>query len=123
MLDSGFMPPLHPRSSDRNVHGEVCAVATREKTMVLLFMDENYCLHYLLILMHLPVAHKAITSLLQLNTSEICWITFKGGILDMDARWIAVHMLLRNAYGVRTHELHLIIIVLLYVCDLSIAQL
>ena len=46
MLDSGFMSPLHPRSSDRNVHGGGCVVATREKTAVLLSTDENYCLHY-----------------------------------------------------------------------------
>ena len=31
MLDSGFMSPLHLRSSDRNVQGGGCAVATREK--------------------------------------------------------------------------------------------
>ena len=58
MLDSGFMPPFHPRSSDRNVHGGGCAVATREKTAVLLSTDENHCLHYVLYLMQLSVAHK-----------------------------------------------------------------
>ena len=68
MLDSGFMPPLHLCSSDRNVTGGGCAVATREKTAVLLSTDENHCLHYVLYLMQLSVAHKAITSLLQLNT-------------------------------------------------------
>ena len=71
MLDSGFMSPLLLRLSDRNVQGGVCDVATREKTAVFSFANENYCLHYILILMHLSVAHKAITSLLQLNTSEI----------------------------------------------------
>ena len=74
MLDSGFMSPLHLRSSDRNMHGGGCAVATREKTAVFLSTDENYCLHYVLILMQLSVAHKAFTSLPQLNTSEIYWI-------------------------------------------------
>ena len=68
MLDSGFIPPFHPCSSDRNVHGGGCAVATREKTAVFSFTNENYCLHYILFLMQLSVAHKAITSLLQLNT-------------------------------------------------------
>ena len=68
MLDSGFMPPFLLCSSDRNATGGGCAVATREKTAVLLSMDENHCLHYVLYLMQLSVAHKAITSLLQLNT-------------------------------------------------------
>ena len=68
MLDSGFMPPLHLCSSDRNVTGGGCAIATREKTAVLLSTDEKHCLHYVLYLMQLYVAHKAITSLLQLNT-------------------------------------------------------
>ena len=68
MLDSGFMTHLHLCSSDRNVTGGGCAVATREKTAVLLSTDENHCLHYVLYLMQLSVAHKAITSLLQLNT-------------------------------------------------------
>ena len=68
MLDSGFMPPLHLCSSDRNVTGGGCDVDTREKTAVLLSTDKNHCLHYVLYLMHLSVAHKAITSLLQLNT-------------------------------------------------------
>ena len=74
MLDSGFMSPLHLRSSDRNVQGGGCAVATREKTVVFLSTDEDYSLHYVLFLLQLSVAHKAITSLLQLNTREICWI-------------------------------------------------
>ena len=68
MLDSGFMPPLHLCSSERNATGGGCAVATREKTAVLLSMDENHCLHYVKFLMQLSVAHKAITLLLQLNT-------------------------------------------------------
>ena len=68
MLDSGFMPPFHLCSSDRNVTGGGCVVATREKTAVLLSTDENHCLPYVLYLMQLSVAHKAITSLLQLNT-------------------------------------------------------
>ena len=68
MLDSGFMPLFHLCPSDRNVTGGGCAVATREKTAVLLSTDENHCLHYVEILMQLSVAHKAITSLLQLNT-------------------------------------------------------
>ena len=58
MLDSGFMPPLHLCSSDRNVTGGGCVVATREKTAVFLVMNENYCLHYILFLMQLSVAHK-----------------------------------------------------------------
>ena len=60
MLDSGFIPPLHPRSSDRNVHGGGCAIATREKTTVFSPMGENYCLPYVLVLMHLSVAHKQL---------------------------------------------------------------
>ena len=68
MLDSGLMPRLHLCSSDRNVMGGGCAVANREKTAMLLSTDENHCLHYVLYLMQLSVAHKAITSLLQLNT-------------------------------------------------------
>ena len=51
MLDSGFMPPFHLCSSDRNVTGGGCVVATREKTAVLLSIDENHCLHYVLFLM------------------------------------------------------------------------
>ena len=58
MLDSGFMPPLHLCSSDKNVTGGGCAVATREKTAVFLPTGEDYCLHYVLFLMHLSVAHK-----------------------------------------------------------------
>ena len=58
MLDSGFMPPFHLCSSDRNVMGGGCVVATREKTAVLLSTDENHCLHYVLYLMQLSVAHK-----------------------------------------------------------------
>ena len=58
MLDRGFMPLFLLRLSDRNVHGGGCVVATREKTAVLLSMDENRCLHYILFLMHLFVAHK-----------------------------------------------------------------
>ena len=55
MLDSGFMPSLHPRSSDRNVHDGGCDVATREKIAVLLSTDENHCLCYVLYLMQLSV--------------------------------------------------------------------
>ena len=76
MLDSGCIYPLLLSLSDRNMHGGGCDVATREKTSVFLFTDENYCLYYVLILMHLFVAHKAITSLLQLNTRWIGWIVF-----------------------------------------------
>ena len=76
MLDSGFMSPLHLRSSDTNVQDGGCDVATREKTSVFSYTNENYWFHYVLFLIHLSVAHKAITSLLQLNTSEICWIAF-----------------------------------------------
>ena len=43
MLESGFMSPLLLRSSDRNVQGGGCDVATREKTVVFLFTNENYC--------------------------------------------------------------------------------
>ena len=68
MLDSGFMPPFQLCSSDRNVTSGGCAVATREKTAVLLSTDENHCLQYVVYLMQLSVAHKAIISLLQLNT-------------------------------------------------------
>ena len=45
MLDSGFMPHLQQSPFDSNVHGGGCAVATREKTAVLLSTDENHCLH------------------------------------------------------------------------------
>ena len=48
--------------------GGGCAVATREKIAVLLPTDGNHCLRYIVFLMQLPVAHKAITSLLELNT-------------------------------------------------------
>ena len=58
MLDSGFMSPLLLRSNDRNMQGGECAIATREKTAVFSFTDENYCLHYVLFLMQLSVAHK-----------------------------------------------------------------
>ena len=68
MLDSGFMPPFHLCSSDRNMTGGRCVVATREKIVVPLSTDENHYLHYVLFLMQLYVAHKAITSLLQHNT-------------------------------------------------------
>ena len=68
MLDSGFMPPFYLCSSDRNMIGGGCAVATREKIAVDLSTDENHCLHSVLYLMQLSVAHKAITSFLQLNT-------------------------------------------------------
>ena len=53
MLDSGFMPLFHLCSSDRNMTGGGCAVATREKTAVLLSTNENHCLHYVLFLMQL----------------------------------------------------------------------
>ena len=68
MLDSGFMPPLHLCSSDRNVTGGGCVVATREKTTLFSSMNEDYCLHYVLYLTQLSVAQRAITLLLQLNT-------------------------------------------------------
>ena len=58
MLDSEFMPPLHLCSSDRNMTGGGCDVATREKTTVFSSMDEDYCLHYVLYLMQLSVAEK-----------------------------------------------------------------
>ena len=58
MPDSGFMPPLHLCSSDRNMTGGGCAVATREKTVVFLSTDENYFLHYVLFLIQLSIAHK-----------------------------------------------------------------
>ena len=58
MLDSGFMSPLLLHPSDINMHGGVCVVATREKTSVFLFTNENYFLHYVLILIQLSVAHK-----------------------------------------------------------------
>ena len=93
MLDSGFMPPCFMRLSDRKMHGGGCAVATREKTAVFLSTDENYCLHYVLFLMHLSVAHKAITSLLQLNTSEICWIAVSRWTLVIDVvGWWSIYL-------------------------------
>ena len=58
MLDSGFMPPLHLCSSDRNMMDGGRVVATREKTAVLLSTNENHCLHYVLFLMQLFVAPK-----------------------------------------------------------------
>ena len=60
MQDSGFMPPLHLCSSNRNVSGGGCAVATREKTAVFSSTDEDYCLHYILYLMHLSVVQKQL---------------------------------------------------------------
>ena len=36
MLDSGFMPPFVPGTSDRNVEGRGCVVATKGKTAVLM---------------------------------------------------------------------------------------
>ena len=68
MLDSGFMPPLHLCSSDRNMTGGGCAVATKEKTAVFPSASEDYCLHYVLLLNAIVCCSKAITSLLQLNT-------------------------------------------------------
>ena len=58
MLYSGFMPPLHLCSSDRNITYGGYAIAAREKIGVLLSTDENHCLHYVLYLMQLSVAHK-----------------------------------------------------------------
>ena len=58
MLDNGIMPPFHLRPSDNNVHGGGRVVATREKTAVFSPTGEDYCLHYVLYLMHLSVAHK-----------------------------------------------------------------
>ena len=58
MLDSGFMPPFHLCSSDTNVHGGGCDVATREKTSVFLSTDEKHCLHYVFYLMQLSVTQK-----------------------------------------------------------------
>ena len=58
MLESRFMPPLHMCSSGRKVTGGGCDVATREKIAVLLSMGKNHCLHYVLYLMQLSVAHK-----------------------------------------------------------------
>ena len=58
MLDSGFMPHFHLCSSDRNVMGGGCVVATREKAVVLLSTNENHCLHYIMILMQLSIAPK-----------------------------------------------------------------
>ena len=58
MQDSECMPPCCLRSSDINMRGEGCVVATREKTVLLLSTDENHFLHYVLYLMQLSVAHK-----------------------------------------------------------------
>ena len=57
MLDNGFMPPLHLCSSDRNVTGGGCVVATRQKTTMFSPTGEDYFLHNILFLMHLSVAH------------------------------------------------------------------
>ena len=57
MLDSGFMRPLHLCSSDRNVTGGGCVVATREKIAVFPPTGEDYCIHYVLYIMYLSVAH------------------------------------------------------------------
>ena len=56
MLDSGFMPPLHLCSSDRNVTGGGCAVATRDKNSGVVSKGTSICLHYTLCLMQLSVA-------------------------------------------------------------------
>ena len=58
MLDGGFMPPCCLRSSDKNVRGGGCDVATREKTAVPLSTDENHCVHYVMILMQLFASPK-----------------------------------------------------------------
>ena len=68
---SGFMPPLHLCSSDRNVTGGECAIATREKTAVLLSMDEHHCLHYVLYVMQLSVAHKQSLSCCNLTPRDL----------------------------------------------------
>ena len=52
------MPPCFLRLGDINMHGGGRAIATREKTAVLLSTDENHCLHYVLYLMQLSVVHK-----------------------------------------------------------------
>ena len=92
MQDSGFMSHLHLRSSDRNMQGGGCAIATREKTVVFLSMDEDYGLHYILFLMQLSVAHKAIISLLQINTSEICWIAVSRWTISNRCCRMAVYL-------------------------------
>ena len=92
MLDSGSMDPFHPRSSDINVHDGGCVVATREKTAVLLSTDENNCLHYVLYLMQLSIAQRAITSLLRLNTMGFARYLSGGGLLVIDACWLAVYL-------------------------------
>ena len=58
MLDSAFMPPCCLRSSDRNMHGGGCAIATREKTAVFSYTNGNYFLHYVLFLKQLSVARR-----------------------------------------------------------------
>ena len=83
MLDSGFMPPLHMCSSDRNVTGGGCVVAT----------GEDYCLHYVLYLMHLSVAHKQSLCCGNLIPARFAGELSQGGLLDMDACQMAVHML------------------------------
>ena len=121
MLDSGFMPPFHLCLSDRNMQGGGCVVATREKIAVFLSTDEDYCLHYVLLLLQLSVAHKAITLLLQLNTREICWIVVSRWTISNRCYRMVVYLSWRNAYNVRTHELYLVIIALLCLHDLLIA--
>ena len=67
MLDSGFMPPFHPRSSDIHVHGGGSDVSTREKTTVFSPTDEDYFLQRI-DFNAFVCCTQAITSLLQLNT-------------------------------------------------------
>ena len=103
--------------------GGGCAVATREKTAVFSPTGEDYCLHYVLYLMILSLAHKQSLRCYNLIPARFAGELSQGGLLDMDACRMAVHILLHNAYNVITRELYLVIIVLLYVYYLSIAQL
>ena len=59
MLDSGFMP-LVSKGSDRNIFGCRCAVATREKTIILCPRE--------IVLFTLHTLLNAIICCLQLNT-------------------------------------------------------
>ena len=56
MLDSVFMSPCTLRSSDRNVHGEDLLLPLGREKRCSYLRDENYCLHYVYMLIQLVVA-------------------------------------------------------------------
>ena len=70
MLDSGFMPPLHLCSSDRNMTGGGCGVVIRPFCITILYII-IYC--YLLIYFVFEVNTYVISLILQ--CSPMCMIS------------------------------------------------